>query len=50
MGEALAPFREQVVIATKFGVDIDPDNGSQRCLNSRPEHIKQAEPHADIGR
>jgi aryl-alcohol dehydrogenase-like predicted oxidoreductase len=41
VGEALAPFREQVVIATKFGFDIDPSNGQQRGLNSRPEHIKQ---------
>ncbi|HJS86892.1 MAG TPA: aldo/keto reductase [Acetobacteraceae bacterium] len=41
VGEALAPFREQVVIATKFGFDIDPKDGSQRGLNSRPEHVKQ---------
>ena len=41
VGEALAPFREQVVIATKFGFDIDPNTGQQRGLNSRPEHIKQ---------
>src|SRR5881397_2687660 len=41
VGEALAPFRDQVVIATKFGFDIDPKDGKQRGLNSRPEHIKQ---------
>jgi aryl-alcohol dehydrogenase-like predicted oxidoreductase len=41
VGEALAPVREQVVIATKFGFDIDPGTGQQRGLNSRPEHIKQ---------
>jgi aryl-alcohol dehydrogenase-like predicted oxidoreductase len=41
VGEALAPFRDQVVIATKFGFDLDPNDGSQRGLNSRPEHIKQ---------
>ncbi len=41
VGEALAPIREQVVIATKFGFDIDPDTGQQRGLDSRPEHIKQ---------
>jgi aryl-alcohol dehydrogenase-like predicted oxidoreductase len=41
VGEALAPVREQVVIATKFGFDIDPHTGQQRGLNSRPEHIKQ---------
>jgi aryl-alcohol dehydrogenase-like predicted oxidoreductase len=40
VGEALAPFRGQVVIATKFGFDIDP-NGQQRGLNSRPEHVKE---------
>ena len=41
VGEALSPFRDQVVIATKFGFDIDPQTGKQRGLNSRPEHIKQ---------
>ena len=41
VGEALAPFREQVVIATKFGFDLDPDTGKQAGLDSRPEHIKQ---------
>jgi aryl-alcohol dehydrogenase-like predicted oxidoreductase len=41
VGEALEPFREQVVIASKFGFDIDP-NGQQRGgLNSRPEYIKR---------
>jgi aryl-alcohol dehydrogenase-like predicted oxidoreductase len=40
VGEALAPIREQVVIATKFGHQIDPD-GQRRGLNSRPEHIKK---------
>src|SRR2546430_11386545 len=43
VGEALAPFRDQVVIATKFGHDFGP-NGDQRgltSLNSRPEYIKQ---------
>jgi aryl-alcohol dehydrogenase-like predicted oxidoreductase len=41
VGEALAPFRDQVAIATKFGFDIDPATGKQRGLNSRPEHIRQ---------
>jgi aryl-alcohol dehydrogenase-like predicted oxidoreductase len=42
VGEALAPFRERVVIATKFGFDIDLDTGERRGgLNSRPEHIRQ---------
>ncbi|MDI1482968.1 aldo/keto reductase [Polyangium sp. y55x31] len=40
VGEALAPFRGQVVIATKFGFKID-SNGKQAGLDSRPEHIKQ---------
>jgi Predicted oxidoreductases (related to aryl-alcohol dehydrogenases) len=41
VGEALAPVRDQVVIATKFGWDIDPDTGQRRPgLNSRPDHIK----------
>jgi aryl-alcohol dehydrogenase-like predicted oxidoreductase len=41
VGEALAPVRNRVVIATKFGFDIDPDTGQQRGLNSRPEHVRQ---------
>ena len=40
VGEALSPFRDHVVIATKFGFDLDPQTGKQRGLNSRPEHIK----------
>ena len=41
VGEALAPFKGKVVIATKFGFDIDLDTGARRGgLNSRPEHIK----------
>jgi len=39
VGEALAPFREQVVIATKFGFKIE--NGKQAGIDSRPEHIKE---------
>src|ERR1700758_4964228 len=41
VGEALAPFRDQVVIATKFGFKIDPDTGKQAGLDSRPTHIKE---------
>jgi aryl-alcohol dehydrogenase-like predicted oxidoreductase len=41
VGEGLAPFREQVVIATKFGFKIDPNTGKQAGLDSRPEHIKE---------
>jgi aryl-alcohol dehydrogenase-like predicted oxidoreductase len=46
VGEALAPVREQVVIATKFGFKSDseagkPEPGKQTGLDSRPEHIKQ---------
>ena len=40
VGKALAPVRERVVIATKFGWGIDP-NGTRLGLNSRPEHIKK---------
>lgn len=44
VGEALAPVREQVVIATKFGFNIDADGTQHQMppLNSRPEHIRQA--------
>ena len=42
VGEALAPFRDQVVIATKFGFAPDPAGGpGWTALNSRPEHIKE---------
>src|ERR1022692_407286 len=41
VGEALAPFRDQVVIATKFGFKFDADTGKQAGVDSRPEHIKQ---------
>jgi aryl-alcohol dehydrogenase-like predicted oxidoreductase len=41
VGEALAPFRDQVVIATKFGFKIDPSTGKQAGLDSRPAHIKE---------
>src|SRR5215470_17359465 len=41
VGEALAPFRSNVVIATKFGFKIDPATGKQAGLDSRPEHIKE---------
>jgi aryl-alcohol dehydrogenase-like predicted oxidoreductase len=40
VGEALAPFRDRVVIATKFGFKFGP-NGEQAGLDSRPEHIRQ---------
>ena len=47
VGEALAPFREQVAIATKFGFDLSPNSDPRGMkgspgLNSRPEHIKQS--------
>ncbi len=41
VGEALAPYRERVVIATKFGFDIAPDGQRTGGLNSRPDHIRQ---------
>jgi hypothetical protein len=40
VGEALASFREQVAIATKFGFNIQPNGQRSSGLNSRPEHIK----------
>ena len=43
LGEALAPFRNRVVIATKFGWNIDPETGRMAGgLNSRPDHIRTA--------
>ena len=43
VGEALAPVRDEVVIASKFGFDIDLDTGENRgTLNSRPDHIRKA--------
>ncbi|MBV8136333.1 MAG: aldo/keto reductase [Deltaproteobacteria bacterium] len=42
VGEALAPFKDQAVIATKFGWDIDLETGERRGgLNSRPDHIRR---------
>jgi len=41
VGEALAPFRDQVVIATKFGFKIDSNTGKQAGLDSSPQHIKE---------
>ena len=41
VGEALAPFRDQVVIATKFGFKLDPATGKQVGLDSRPVRIKE---------
>src|SRR5436190_1148056 len=41
VGEGLAPFRKQVVIATKFGFKLDPKSGRSVGVDSRPEHIKE---------
>jgi aryl-alcohol dehydrogenase-like predicted oxidoreductase len=41
VGEGLAPFRDQVVIATKFGFKLDPKSGRSVGVDSRPEHIKE---------
>lgn len=41
VGEAVAPFRDNVVIATKFGFNLDRETGKQAGLDSRPEHIKE---------
>jgi aryl-alcohol dehydrogenase-like predicted oxidoreductase len=42
VGEALRPFRDKVVIATKFGFDIDAKTGENRGVSSRPDQIRQA--------
>ncbi|MGJ3354980.1 aldo/keto reductase [Providencia sp. Je.9.19] len=41
VGEALKPFRDRIIIATKFGFNLGNDN-KQQLLNSRPEHIREA--------
>src|SRR5690348_13986471 len=41
VGEGLAPFRQQVVIATKFGFKLDPKRGRSIGVDSRPGHIKE---------
>jgi aryl-alcohol dehydrogenase-like predicted oxidoreductase len=41
LGEAVAPFRDEVIIATKFGFDLDPESGSNLGLNSRPGNIRK---------
>lgn len=40
VGEAVAPFRDKVVIATKFGYEIDPDTREIKGLNSQPDYLK----------
>jgi aryl-alcohol dehydrogenase-like predicted oxidoreductase len=42
VGEAIVPFRKEVVLATKFGFDIDPITKQNRGVNSHPEHIRKA--------
>lgn len=41
VGEALAPYRDRVVVASKFGFAIDPATGKPHGLDSRPDHIRQ---------
>jgi len=49
VGEALAPFRGRVVIATKFGFELDPTGKSPWLgLNSRPDHIKKVAEQGQI--
>src|SRR5438477_9923518 len=48
VGEALAPFRDRILIATKFGFGINPD-GTRYGLDSRPDHIRQVT-HASLKR
>ena len=49
VGEGLAPFRDRVVIATKFGFKLDPKTGRSIGVDSRPEHIKEVA-EASLGR
>src|SRR5690606_10420023 len=42
VGEAVAPFRKKIVIATKFGFDVDPDTGERRAIDSRPKTIRKS--------
>lgn len=42
VGEAVAPFRKDVVLATKFGFDVDPDTGERRGIDSRPKTIRRS--------
>jgi aryl-alcohol dehydrogenase-like predicted oxidoreductase len=49
VGEAIAPFRDQVTVATKFGFGINPDGTRSGGLNSRPEHIREVV-DASLGR
>jgi aryl-alcohol dehydrogenase-like predicted oxidoreductase len=42
VGEAVAPFRKDVVLATKFGFDVDPDTGQRRGIDSRPKTIRKS--------
>ncbi|WP_428981673.1 aldo/keto reductase [Novosphingobium album (ex Liu et al. 2023)] len=41
VGQAVAPFRDRVVVATKFGFRLDPADGSNQGFDSRPEHIRE---------
>ena len=49
VGEAVAPFRDQVTVATKFGFGINPDGTRSGALDSRPEHIREVV-DASLGR
>ena len=42
VGEAVQPFRKEIVIATKFGFDVDPDTGERRGIDSRPKTIRRS--------
>lgn len=41
IGDALAPMREKVIIATKFGFEFDPQTNENKGLNSRPDYIRK---------
>lgn len=42
VGRAIKPFRQNIVLATKFGIVRDPDNPSKRGVNGRPEYVRQS--------
>jgi hypothetical protein len=49
VGDALGPVRDQVVIATKFGFDIDAQTRERRGLNRRPDHIRHVTASSSSG-
>jgi Predicted oxidoreductases (related to aryl-alcohol dehydrogenases) len=50
VGEGLAPIRDKVIIATKFGFEFDPQTRQVRTRNSQPEHIRQVHASGEVCR